>query len=53
MTFLEHLEKIDEISEREKREKKKKEIFNSASESMADLYVKATGVSADEQENKL
>ncbi len=53
MTFLEHLEKIDEISEREKREKKKKDIFNCTSESMADLYVKATGVTAGEQETKL
>ncbi len=53
MTFLEHLEKIDEISEREKREKKKKEIFNSTGESMADLYVKATGVASSGQETQL
>lgn len=53
MTFLEHLEKIDEICEKEKREKKKKEIFNNSTDSMVDLYVKATGVNASGQENKL
>lgn len=53
MKVSEHLEKIDSIAEAMLKEKKKKEIFSSASESAEELYIKATGASADAKEGMI
>ncbi len=52
MKVSEHLEKIDSIAEAVLKEKKKKEIFSSSAESAEELYIKATGASASENEKE-